>query len=219
MRLVTVVGSASLGAAVGRLLTLALILMPRWVASIRKKTPPPRAHRYVAPLLNALLFGYLSARWGWSWRFVGCALVGSCLLLLALIDGWYHVVPNLIVYPALVLSLGGQLALHGTTGALNALLAGGLAFGFFLAVALLSRGGMGGGDVKLVALIGVLVGFPEVLWALSSGILVGGIAAIVLLATTDREDERQMPYAPFLCLGALVALLWDPLPWLLETLL
>ena len=208
---------AGLGALMGWIVYRLVAQMPRWVASIPPVASPPALLRYAAPLLNALLCGYLGARWPWPWPFAGYALIGTGLLLLALIDGCYHVVPNLLVYPTVILSLGGRLALLGPADALYAGLAGAVGFGFFLIVALLSRGGMGGGDVKLAGLIGVLVGFPDVFWALSLGIVAGGIAALVLLAASAQEDERQMPYAPFLCLGALVALLWDPLPWLLAT--
>jgi len=71
---------------------------------------------------------------------------------------------------------------------------------------------MGGGDVKLAALIGLTVGFPQVLWALALGILAGGITALLLVLTPRWGPKSHIPYAPFLCLGALLALVYDPLP-------
>ena len=63
---------------------------------------------------------------------------------------------------------------------------------------------------SLAALIGLMFGFPHVLWALLLGIVAGGVFAIGLLARRQSR-KLQIPYAPFLCLGAIVALLYNPL--------
>ena len=87
----------------------------------------------------------------------------------------------------------------------------------FLLAALIRRGGLGGGDIKLAALIGLVVGFPEVLWALAAGIVAGGIAALILVFLARWEIKSHIPYAPFLCLGAIIALLYNPLPLFLPS--
>ena len=71
---------------------------------------------------------------------------------------------------------------------------------------------MGGGDVKLAALIGLVVGFPGVLWALTLGIVAGGITALLLVLFPRWELGSHMPYSPFLCFGVVIALLYNPLP-------
>jgi len=95
--------------------------------------------------------------------------------------------------------------------ALAALLGGAVGLSPFLLVALVRPGSMGGGDVKLAALIGLTVGFPQVLWALTLGILAGGIAALLLVLTPRWGLKSHIPYAPFLCLGAMLTLVYDPL--------
>jgi leader peptidase (prepilin peptidase)/N-methyltransferase len=70
---------------------------------------------------------------------------------------------------------------------------------------------MGAGDVKLAALIGVVMGFPQVLWALTLGVLAGGLGAVVVLASGKGGLKSYIPYGPFLCLGAVLVLLY-PLP-------
>ena len=99
--------------------------------------------------------------------------------------------------------------------ALTTLLGGAVGLSFFSLVALARQGDMGAGDVKLAALIGLMVGFPQVLWALSLGILAGGVVALFLLLTHLRELDSYMPYAPFLCLGAAITLVYNPLPLLI----
>ncbi len=127
-------------------------------------------------------------------------------LLIALIDARYRLVFNVLVYPAIGLVLLYQLS-AGTHAFLAVLLGGGLAFGAFALVAWLRPGSLGGGDVKLAALIGLLFGFPGVLWPLLMGVGAGGLAAGYWLWRGNGR-AHHIPYAPFLCLGVILALIY-----------
>ena len=133
----------------------------------------------------------------------------SFLLLIAVIDLRYQLVLNVLIYPAAVVALLLRFV-HPGGDALTTLLGGAVGLIFFSLVALLSRGGMGAGDVKLAALIGLMVGFPQVVWALTLGILAGGIVALFLFLTHLRDLKSYMPYAPFLCLGAAIIVIYNP---------
>jgi prepilin signal peptidase PulO-like enzyme (type II secretory pathway) len=69
------------------------------------------------------------------------------------------------------------------------------------------RNALGWGDVKLAFLIGMMTGFPQVLQALTLGILLGGLAAGLLLLTRVRRPKEYMPYAPYLAAGSILTLL------------
>jgi leader peptidase (prepilin peptidase)/N-methyltransferase len=73
--------------------------------------------------------------------------------------------------------------------------------------ALIAPRGLAGGDVKLAGLIGLTVGFPRVLPALTVGIVAGGLTIGLLLLTRRVGPKEYVPYGPFLVLGALVSLL------------
>ncbi|MEI2611214.1 MAG: A24 family peptidase [Candidatus Promineifilaceae bacterium] len=160
-----------------------------------------------------------SRKWGWFAAAFTAALVpyfvyqaqwlnlaiGLFFLLIALIDSKYRLIPNRLVYPALLLTLLGQYW-RGSQPFGVVLLGGGLAFTTFALAAWLRPGQLGGGDVKLAALIGCLFGFPAVLWPLLIGIVTGGLAAALLLYQ-GYNRHYQIPYAPFLCLGVFLALL------------
>ncbi len=72
----------------------------------------------------------------------------------------------------------------------------------------LQPGNLGGGDIKLALVMGALFGFPSVLLALLVGVGTGAIAAILLLR--GKGKTAKMAYAPYLCLGAFVILLFSP---------
>jgi len=80
--------------------------------------------------------------------------------------------------------------------------------GLMLLVSILARGGMGGGDVKLSAYIGLSLGWQQGLAALVVGVLLGGVAGIVALLTRRRGLKDAIPYGPYLAAGAAAALLW-----------
>ena len=132
-------------------------------------------------------------------------LLNCCFfLLVASIDLRCRLIPNALVYPAAAATLLVHAPSPGV-GLPMALLGGVFRLAPFLLAALLRPGDLGGGDVKLATLIGL------VLWALGVGVLAGGITAVVLLLHPGWERQSQIPYAPFLCTGAIVALLYNPL--------
>jgi leader peptidase (prepilin peptidase)/N-methyltransferase len=69
---------------------------------------------------------------------------------------------------------------------------------------------MGDGDVKLAGLIGLITGFPHVVVALVVGVLAGGLVALLLLLTKIKGRKSYIPYAPFLVIGGMVAMLYGP---------
>ena len=91
------------------------------------------------------------------------------------------------------------------TGILMALLIG----GFFMGLIIITRGkGMGGGDVKLGAFIGLMLGFPQSLLAIVSSFILGAVFSIGLLITGKKHFGQSIPFGPFLVLGSLVSLFW-----------
>jgi leader peptidase (prepilin peptidase)/N-methyltransferase len=156
--------------------------------------------------VSASLYAYIAAQWGWSDVFWILAAYCSLLLLIAIIDLEHSLVPNILVSIGAVLVLG--LGVLGRTQSLAAVFLGGIVGGLiFLALAALQRGALGMGDVKLAALIGLMTGFPWVLQALILGIMLGGVAAALAMATRRRTGKQYMPYAPYLVAGSVLTLL------------
>jgi leader peptidase (prepilin peptidase)/N-methyltransferase len=137
------------------------------------------------------------------------------LLALSLIDLEHKILPNRIVYPSLV-AFPAYLIVARLAGAPLDLLdavVGFLAYGgVMLLVAIVSPRGMGMGDVKLAALIGLVIGaidLPSVAVAGGLAILLGGVAAGVALAM-GKGRKSAVPFGPFLAAGAALALFWGP---------
>jgi leader peptidase (prepilin peptidase)/N-methyltransferase len=150
---------------------------------------------------------------------VGFAALFSVLLALSVIDLELYILPNKITYPSILASLVVLPLLSWTIGedvtwGLGRAVAGGLGYAGFLAVVLIAwdlimrRPGMGVGDVKLAALLGLWVGWVSpylVLYALIAASLIGLVAGGV--AFVIRRENREYPYGPWMALGALLVLL------------
>jgi prepilin signal peptidase PulO-like enzyme (type II secretory pathway) len=84
-------------------------------------------------------------------------------------------------------------------------------FIFFLVIILISKGGMGGGDLKLSLFISMFLGYPLNVASLYYGFLIGGLFAIILLLFGKKKLKSKIPLGPFLILGALIAMYFPTL--------
>ena len=151
---------------------------------------------------------------------LGIALVLT-LVPVTFIDLDHRIIPNRIVGPSAVVALV-ILALTNADALPDHLIAAAAAGGFFLLAALAYPRGMGMGDVKLAALLGLYLGSsvaPALLAAMLSGTLVGG--AIIARKGVAEGRKTAVPFGPFLALGALVGLFAGPeiVDWYRDTFL
>jgi leader peptidase (prepilin peptidase)/N-methyltransferase len=165
-------------------------------------------------LATALIFALLCWHYGLSAE-LGVMIFYACLFTIIFVtDLEQGLILNKVVYPGMVVAL--LLALYplpwlsepmGMRIAYSAL-GGAIGFAIFLLIAIVSRGGMGWGDVKLAALIGLATGFPLVFLAIIMGAILGGIVAVALVIAKKRKRRQTIPFGPFLAVAAMVTLLW-----------
>jgi prepilin signal peptidase PulO-like enzyme (type II secretory pathway) len=124
-------------------------------------------------------------------------------------------IPDRIMKPAIIIALILLIIKAVLTtnteplymGILVALLIG----GFFYSLIVITKGkGMGGGDVKLGAFMGLLLGFPQALFALVLAFLTGAIFSVGLIILGKKHFGQTIPFGPFLVLGSLIMLFWGP---------
>ena len=135
----------------------------------------------------------------------------ACVFLLVLITDLEHrLILNVVILPALVVALAGSF-LPGPPTPQSAVIGGAVGFLFFWLVALVGRGAMGAGDVKLAAFIGAVTGFPNIITALIFGVFAGGIVALILVVTRIKTLKSYIPYGPFLVFGGVLVTFFGPL--------
>jgi prepilin signal peptidase PulO-like enzyme (type II secretory pathway) len=134
------------------------------------------------------------------------ALVVTALLLcITLVDLQIRRIPDELVLALLAWAVVQMLWL-GQPDWRAAVIGLAVAGGLFFVLALIGRGVVGLGDVKLEAALGALLGYPAVLAAMAAGVIAGGLAAAVLLLTRRAGRKEAFAYGPYLALGAWLVL-------------
>ncbi|MDQ1382081.1 MAG: leader peptidase (prepilin peptidase) / N-methyltransferase [Actinomycetota bacterium] len=166
-------------------------------------------------ILTALLFAAVGARFAHSWALPAFLVLAGALVALSIIDLEHYVLPNRIIYPvdgALLVLLAGASALEHDWGAFGrALVGGAAAFAVFFVIHLVSPRGMGFGDVRLSFLLGLALGWlgwGEVAGGLFAGFLYGAVIGVALIAVKVKGRKQQIPFGPFLALGAMTFVLF-----------
>jgi leader peptidase (prepilin peptidase)/N-methyltransferase len=170
---------------------------------------------FVVELLTALLALALFDRFGLSYSFFVSFLLVAALIVISFIDLDVRIVPDVISLPGivcgLVLSVLGYFLIGRNSelipsplSSLVGIVSGG---GFLLATAWLYEKitgveGMGGGDIKLLAMIGAFLGWPSVPVTLFIASLIGSIVGVTCMLLTGAGRRLALPFAPFLCAGA-----------------
>jgi leader peptidase (prepilin peptidase)/N-methyltransferase len=146
-------------------------------------------------------------------------MVGLFLLLLVVADLFYGLWPDIFVVLLLGLTLVYRLllALAGVMqwADFGIYCFSGVAAGVaFLLLVLGTRGkGMGWGDVKLVSVMGLILGWPKILVAVMVAFLTGAVAGLILVVTGKKNLKQTIPFGPFLIGGTVVALIWGQQVW------
>jgi leader peptidase (prepilin peptidase)/N-methyltransferase len=167
------------------------------------------ARRALFVAATAALFATAGARYDHPGDLAIVAAYISVLLVCAATDLLCYRVPNAVTYPAMIGALAAGATMSGAD-MIDVAIGGVLAGGVFLVPSLFTGGiGMGMGDVKLAAFVGLALGLEHVAPALLLTALGGGAAALVLLVTGLRKRGEPIPYAPFVAAGGLAALLWQ----------
>ena len=173
----------------------------------------PISWRYpIVEAVTGAAFVSAYAAFGFTARFVVAAALLAALIAITAIDLRLQIIPNAITLPGIV---AGVLANLGTGAVpwldalIGVLVGGGVFVAIILGYALLFREeGMGLGDAKLGAMLGAFLGWKALLFALFVAVIVGGVLAIVLLATGVCSRKDPIPFGPFLALGGATGLFW-----------
>lgn len=175
--------------------------------------PPAPRDRAVPAVATALLLG-LTAYWlGLSWELPAFLVLGPVAVLLAIVDLRCRLLPDRIVLPALGIGavlLALAAAAEGEWAHLGRAVAGAaVLFSAYLVLALIAPSGLGMGDVKLAALLGLYLGWlgwTVLVTGAVAGFVVQAAVAVVLLATRRIGLRGELPFGPAMLLGAALAM-------------
>lgn len=177
----------------------------------------------IVELTTAVLFLVMYLRFGKTLEFILAVIFVAVLIPIFVIDARHYIIPNVISITGLILGLGIVGFIAYQQGSIDYLrirligfVAGGLALWLiaFIGSAIMRKTAMGGGDVKLMAIIGLFLGaWKELVMVIGISALTGAIIGTLLIVIWKRDRESPIPFGPFLAGAAVIVLLWGDQLW------
>ncbi|MDD5758324.1 MAG: prepilin peptidase [Desulfobulbaceae bacterium] len=171
----------------------------------------------IVELIMALLSFALFYRFGLTADFFVYFVFCAALLVVIVIDLYHQIIPDVISLPGIILGFAASFLLPGLSwqdSALGILLGGGIfyaiAAGYYL---LAKRAGMGGGDIKLLAMIGAFLGWRALPFVIFASALLGSVIGIGAMIKQKKGGKTVIPYGPFLAMASYLYLFFAKEIW------
>ena len=168
----------------------------------------------VVELLSGAFAAMALARFGLGWQALLMYALIAAFLVITFIDLDHRIIPDVITLPGIPIGLAASFGpgMISPLESLVGILAGGgslflVAWGYQLVT---QREGMGGGDIKLLAMIGAFIGWKGVLLTIFIASLTGTLAGMALIFRRRGDMKLAVPFGPFLAVGAIAYLFMGP---------
>lgn len=166
----------------------------------------------IVETINALLSLALFLHFGLSGQFALYLLFSSALVVITFIDLEHQIIPDVISLPGIVIGFAASF-FTGGIGWLNSLTGIAIGGGSLLLIAWVyelatKKEGMGGGDIKLLAMMGAFLGWRSVPFIIFAASLVGSVIGITLMLIQKKDGKLAIPFGPFLAFGAMLYLFY-----------
>lgn len=168
----------------------------------------------VTEIATALLFVISYLKFGFTAELAVALLFMSLLLIIVVSDLAYMLIPNKILLFFLPLLIIARI-FSPLDPWWDSLLGAVIGFGILLLIAVISKGGMGGGDIKLFFLIGLVLGTVHTFLTLFLASLIGMVVGIIVLKVRGQGRKTPIPFGPSIALGAVIAYFYgaDLIDW------
>ena len=163
-------------------------------------------------LLTALMALLLFWKFGLSLKLLFSFIVTCSLIVIAFIDLEHQIIPDVITLPGIPLCF--LMAVFGMgvswwDAALGLLIGGGTLYAIALGYELIRKAeGMGGGDIKLLAMLGAFFGWKSLFFIIFVSSFLGAIVGLMVILIKGKDMKYAVPFGPFLSLAALAYIFW-----------
>lgn len=163
-------------------------------------------------ILTGIIFLILFFKYGLNSNYIFYITLACILICITFIDYDHQIIPDGLIVSGFILGLLYKLTLYlflkESIGIINSLLGFFIGGGLFLLIAVLSKGGMGGGDIKLMAMLGFLLEWRYIVFISLLSFIIGSIISIGLLLTKVKTRKDNIPFGPFIALATFISILY-----------
>lgn len=166
----------------------------------------------IIELLNGIIYLLLFLYFGLTANFIFYSFILSILIIISFIDYSYQIIPDGLVLLILVSTIIYKAFIYivyktplSFLDSISGFIGAGL---LFFIIALVSNGGMGGGDIKLSAALGFTLGLKKTLLNILLSFIIGAVFSIVLLLSGKKGRKDAIPFGPFINISFLITILY-----------
>lgn len=169
----------------------------------------------VFELLNAFIYFFVYIKYGWNFETLVFALLCSLVIWIAVIDIYHYVIPNEAVLLGLSIGIVYYIVqiISGSNNywsPIVSMFAGPMfyIFTYIISFAITKQEGIGGGDIKLMAPIGLILGLKLNILVIIISIIIAGIISSILFFTKIKNRHDVIPFGPFISLATVITILY-----------
>ena len=158
----------------------------------------------IMELITGLLFAYSYFQIGFQYELITSMLLISFLVIITISDLAYMLIPNKIIlffFPFFIITR----IVSPLTPWYDMMIGAIVGYIIIALIIVLSRGGMGAGDMKLFFILGIVLGWKEVLFTLFLASLLGACIGLILRSLQTIERRQPIPFGPYIAMAAIIA--------------
>lgn len=160
----------------------------------------------IIELLTGFVYLIVFKKFGWTKELLVYLFLSSLLIVVSFIDLYRGIIPDRLVILGVL--IGIPLILWTGKSIIESFLGSILSFFIMVMIVFISRGGMGGGDVKFVGMLGLYLGSKLIIVFLFLTFLIGALGGIILILLRIKSKKDFIPFGPFIALGAMLTILF-----------
>lgn len=162
--------------------------------------------------LNGIIYIINFYYFGLSLDFVFYSIILSILIVISFIDYKHQIIPDGLILLIFIFGIIHKMLLYfvykENIYLFDSFVGFAVAFIIFLLIAIVSKGAMGGGDIKLIASLGFILGLKRIVLNILLSFIIGAVLSIVLLITGKKGRKDPIPFGPFINISFMATLLF-----------
>jgi len=162
--------------------------------------------------LTAILFAFSFIKLGWSWTLLEVLVLFFGLTVVSFIDLDHFILPDKFTLPGIVIGILGSLVnpeRHFIDSILGVILGGGFLWAIaYIYYLLKKQEGMGGGDIKLMAWIGAVLGWKSIAFVILVSSIVGSLIGLIIIWKNKGNLKTVIPFGPYIAIAVVIYVFW-----------
>jgi leader peptidase (prepilin peptidase)/N-methyltransferase len=162
----------------------------------------------IVECLSGIVYLSFYFKYGLTLDFLRDVVLSGLLIIIACIDYRIQIIPNKCIFYGLILGIFFNLLDQSKIAFIDGWLGCTIGGGIFLLIALVAKGAMGGGDIKLMGVLGLWLGWKPILLVILLSFWIGAFVSIILIVLKKKKRKERIPFAPFIALSSFITMLY-----------